>query len=967
MMVRRYFWLIGILICLALLPVAAPHLQAQQSLPAAGVQVQPHDEGVTLTWLDPERGSLDASTTLPDLPLIAIDGVQLPMQLVTLRVADGASIAPEVQQLADMPWQGTLPPASEPATPTIDGKAYPADTNFARQPLPQSPVVVLREGRMRGARVVVVAVSPLYEHNGQMRRVSQLRATLPGAAPLSDAASFDDALDTSGDLLPLVAADSAAPVNSIAYQAGQVVKIQVTTAGLQQVRGSLLAEAGIDLSTLNPDHVHVWWQGSRIPLHKTVSGTGSLGPNDWLRFYAPAPGDRWNDTDIYWLTIDDSQPFLAMPTRTATPQEGATASTKGRQQGFWRDYGWYGESQSNYESRLPGVDGDHWYSFELSTGPGEDAATELITLSPELPLAPGEVHLTLTGSTLTEGYHQLKVQVAGKTQTAYLEVDRYEAWTHTLKFPVGSYPIDYTDNPYVRFELPAVDTPTIIQIDTVSWEFPVSLDAANRGISFGTAPDSQTHTITNAPSGSTLYDISDPYAPERLTGIATKGTLSFEDSAPRQYVLSGTGTVVTPEVTAHTRFDLSALANADVLYIAPRAFFDGLAPLVKHRRDQGYTVALVDVQGIYDTWNYGQVLPEALRSALRYAAAEGKRAPVAVTLVGDGTYDPHNYEGRDNANIIPPYMAVVDRWLFETACDTCYAQLDGDNALDDWMPDVMLGRLPVNDTEQLATVVNKILRYETGEGSGPWEYRTTYLTDNYIDPASGKPDKAGDFTVLAEDSIAMHPPGVQIDRLYYDPSPAYLTASWREGDAALARLRSMALINRGSSTVMYIGHSHHWQWATTSLEEEKPYLLGMYDVQNELRNGDALPVVLSMTCLSSSFQYPAYGAAVIDEKFLVNDQGGAVAVWGPTGLGVAWGHSALQRGFYQELWNPTAEPKLQGTLGTLVQAGYEELFYNGTCCQSSLRTFVLLGDPLTKLRLTAPDVSFLPLIRTGGE
>lgn len=60
-------------------------------------------------------------------------------------------------------------------------------------------------------------------------------------------------------------------------------------------------------------------------------------------------------------------------------------------------------------------------------------------------------------------------------------------------------------------------------------------------------------------------------------------------------------------------------------------------------------------------------------------------------LVGDGTSDPHTYLGRGNANHIPPYLALVDPWLGETACEPCFGQFDGDDPLDDTLPD---GRYP---------------------------------------------------------------------------------------------------------------------------------------------------------------------------------------------------------------------------------------------------------------------------------
>jgi len=60
-----------------------------------------------------------------------------------------------------------------------------------------------------------------------------------------------------------------------------------------------------------------------------------------------------------------------------------------------------------------------------------------------------------------------------------------------------------------------------------------------------------------------------------------------------------------------------------------------------------------------------------------------------------------------------------------------------------------------------------------------------------------------------------------------------------------------------------------------------------------------LPVVLQMTCLSSSFHLP--GLTSLDEGLLLQSGGGAVAVWGPTGLGLSTGHVELADGFVRSL------------------------------------------------------------------
>jgi hypothetical protein len=413
----------------------------------------------------------------------------------------------------------------------------------------------------------------------------------------------------------------------------------------------------------------------------------------------------------------------------------------------------------------------------------------------------------------------------------------------------------------------------------------------------------------------------------------------------------------TPIVIAHAPANLAVPLDADVVYIAPAAFHQALAPLVARRQAQGHKVAVVDVQEIYDAWSFGQVNPSAIRAFLRYAAATWNRTPAAVTLVGDGTADPLGYTKHGDSNLIPPYLAMVDPWIGETACETCYAQLDGDDVLSDSLPDLALGRLPVKSAAELQTLVAKILSYETATGGMSWRSQAVFVADNYLD-ASGNPDSAGDFAGFADVGAALLPAGVEARRLYYDPSPSGSAQPWREPNAAIAHQRTQELLNAGAGLVTYAGHSHQWQWAVTDATSEPSYLLGLYDA-DDLTNAGQPFVLLEMTCLTAAFQTPAYSATTIDERLLLAS-GGAIAVWGPTGLGVAHGHDALQHGFQTALWNA---PPMTAQIGALTAAGYLDLFTNGDCCQDALHTFALLGDPLTTARVRPAQRVYVPSVR----
>jgi len=83
--------------------------------------------------------------------------------------------------------------------------------------------------------------------------------------------------------------------------------------------------------------------------------------------------------------------------------------------------------------------------------------------------------------------------------------------------------------------------------------------------------------------------------------------------------------------------------------------------LANYRQDQGLRTSVVDVQDLYDEFNYGIANPSAIRDflALAYSTWQAP-APTYVVLFGDGNFDPKNYLGFNRINLVPPYLSVVD-------------------------------------------------------------------------------------------------------------------------------------------------------------------------------------------------------------------------------------------------------------------------------------------------------------------
>lgn len=968
-----------LLVSLSFTPLATVSLLAQttaqpvvQDHVSDAVAVTTSGDDLAITWPNPAVVNASAVDLLQQFPTVRFQGYVLPMQLLTVEVADGQSLDLQLTNLQAQPWSETLAPAAPLVPLAVEWQELADPTAVVETvALPQAPIFVLRQGRLHGKQIAVLAVSPLYNAGGGTKVATSFAARAARTRLLDNQTlTTVDAAHTAGNAR---ATSALAPTNPDALRNG--FKVSVGEVGMQQLTGAMLAAAGLDLNSIDPTRLQLRHNGTEVAIQLDGLVGGKLTAAATLRFYVPQVGDRWNLQETYWLTVGDST-GLRMSTRAVAPG-AAAARTTVLERGIWED-------PLLYDSRYEGMDGDHWFHSNLLASQANAADTTMpsastgvaATLTPHLPRVTDTGVYTVAVTTNLRGQHAMRVKIGGDQQdVTWSSVPVNELvrnWQHVVTSTVPSNLLDIS----LLSTPPTTDKDATLLLDKIIWQVPVQLDFGGSGAQFVGVAGTWRYQWSNLPSGYGFYDVTSSNAPVMLSGADASGFQ--DDSTARTYLVTSASTLHAPTVAAYSALTVTGVSGADAIYIGPAQFLAELGALLQLRRDQGYKVATVDVQTIYDGWNFGQVAPEAIRSFLRYAAANWQPAPRAVTLVGDGTVDPHNYEQKGNINFIPPYLAKVDPWLIEAACEPCYAQLNGDNPVtgDDpeghfFSADLWIGRLPVKSSGDVAGLVNKIVSYERTTTLEGWQNTNIFVADNYIKSldSSGQPvkDLAGDFAKISDGIVTLAPSGVRTPRIYYDPYPQFSdpsgTQNWRITSAVQAHTDVLNQLSAGAGLVTYNGHSHHWQWAIT---DENPNadpnsLLGLYDT-DLLTNKNRYFIGLSMTCLTSQFQKPAFSGTVLDERLILNPNGGSVAQWGPAGLSVAYGHDLLQRGFYEALWSA---PPLTAKMGALIEAGSIALLTEGACCQDTLKTFLLLGDPLTTVRVypgAIPEL-YLPLIR----
>ena len=336
-----------------------------------------------------------------------------------------------------------------------------------------------------------------------------------------------------------------------------------------------------------------------------------------------------------------------------------------------------------------------------------------------------------------------------------------------------------------------------------------------------------------------------------------------------------------------------------MVIISHGSFIPSLAPLAALRQSQGLKVAVVNVEDLYDEFNFGAQSPYAVRSFLGAANSVWKTKPRWVLLAGDGTYDPRDYYETGQVDYLP--VKLVGTSQLETASDDWFVDWN-----DDGIPEMAIGRLPVHTASDVAALVGKIVAYERA-GAAPWKSKALLV--------AGANDADNNFESHISAVQALLPRSVTVSKVLQgsDPEPAR---------------KFLAAFNSGQGLVSFTGHGSVEIWK------------GLFSstAAGTLANGPATPLVLSMTCLNAYFQ--DVWTFSLGEALMMAPGGGAVAVWASSGLTESAPQSALNQAMITALYGGAPITLGEAAVAAKRAAGDPDV----------RKTWILLGDPAMTLR-----------------
>jgi hypothetical protein len=339
---------------------------------------------------------------------------------------------------------------------------------------------------------------------------------------------------------------------------------------------------------------------------------------------------------------------------------------------------------------------------------------------------------------------------------------------------------------------------------------------------------------------------------------------------------------------------------ADLLIISRRDLLDAFTPLAALRQAQGLSVAMIDVEDLYDEFSDGQKTPEAIKSFLQYAATNWQRAPRYVLLGGDASYDAKNYLGYGDGDVVPT-KAVETEWL-EAASDDWYADFDGDG-----VAEMAVGRMPVRTASEAAAMVAKVVEYD--QGARP---QGILLVADAQDESSG-----ASFEAASTELRSVIPAGQNIEQVNRD-----------ELSVVAARARLLDALNRGPRVVNYFGHGNTGEWRSGLLTP---------DDAAQLANGGNLSFFTMMTCLNGYFNDPAQVSLA---ESLLKAKGGAIGVWASSGMTETGDQALAVKEMFHRLLDQDGLTIGEAALKAKAAVRSRDV----------RRTWNLLGDPTTRLR-----------------
>jgi len=318
-----------------------------------------------------------------------------------------------------------------------------------------------------------------------------------------------------------------------------------------------------------------------------------------------------------------------------------------------------------------------------------------------------------------------------------------------------------------------------------------------------------------------------------------------------------------------------------MVIITDIAFKEPLKPFLRWKTQKGYKL-IVLYTGIGYIGNTYTQLKDTL-TKIYNASSESDPPPEYLLIIGDVNRIP--YYGTGNVT------------------DMYYGEFDGNG---DYIPEMFVGRLPVANTTELRSVINKIIQYEKFQFTDVNKfYSRAIVTAGYDDQYANNMNGQVIYAISNYLNTAN-----KIDEYHF-----FVHQSTTAKDSILK------LINKGVSFINYTGHGDETGWMNLNITVSDTLAF---------KNNNMYPLIISNACRTAEFSL----ASSFGNKLVVSGHKGAIGFIGCSN------DSYWNEDFYWAVGNgvPSVAPSYQTTgLGA-----YDRLFH--THGETASKWYITMGQ-----------------------
>ncbi|RPH96716.1 MAG: hypothetical protein EHM72_14335, partial [Calditrichaeota bacterium] len=699
------------------------------------------------------------------------------------------------------------------------------------------------------------------------------------------------------------------------------VRLYVQDDDVYGVTGRELADAGLDLSEIDPRTLALTWRDEPVPMIVEGNSDGRFDFDDRIIFIGEhASGDEtyrsfYSDHNVYQLSWG-AQPGLGFAPLLVTPSSAASDTLD------YASYTLHLEEDQRFE-RMVGYAGetdDHWFWQKLSND------------------SPFSIPFTLPHQRLDSPL-QLTAAFHGLTQIKNVELD------HLVQLSVDGQaigeiggsdnnPFLFVGKPFVTsnmtshqlsFDLPlppGVDVDQLF-LNWVEINYHRNLQADAGELTFDLPGESDvSFRVQGFQTDQVLFLTANGY---RLSGYESRSTtdgyqflFSYPSlQATRVYAVEKKRLAVVSRLEVDELSNLREMHHqADYIVITHRDFAAAAKRIADYRQSKGLTTYIADIQDVYDEFSGGNFDPRAIRQFVQHAYFNwSKPAPTYLLLIGDATSLMDKEQGVKTPvhfHTFLPSMMVNTLSFGMTSSDNYFAAVAGDDDL----PDLFVGRIPANTLEQANDIIDKIIAYESHRPTEEWRRHMTLVAGN------------GEFFSQAAEYVDKHhlPDWMVTHKLSTDyTSPIFHTTedliNW---------------INDGQSIINFLVHGAGEQIDDANLFSKDDLL--------RLTNADRYAFSVTMSCYIGHFDNPEKTS--LGEELLSAPHKGLMALFGSAGKSYLYSDFFFNNALFDGIFRLNRR-----SLGEITTGAKYDLFTQTRGFNEPIRNYLLLGDPATRLQL----------------